>query len=325
MKELRRKTKIFYRKYTREEILEEPENSLSKEQKLFAHTASDISFMIEQNKLNEIEREKEGKELTKELILTYKSLRNLFLSLKKKNDTYNIFITFCQDNEDIMIDLFNEIFDYFSKQYEIRKSNSLFKVENSDKNENKDNKENDDTNNYEDSNSSNNSFNLENISQQKGKGIKINLKNLKYAELIKSLCIRFLDDITYEENIRTLNSELSKDKKSSQGNKGKRHSLKPDSGIFKSLSSLNLANTIKVSESFYLDSKEITSDNLLDFNQIEEILMRNYEFYYEFTLSPYTFNSFFLLLFRNMANEAKLKYIKNIEKQYDKCLFSKKN
>ena len=334
MKELRRKTKIFYRNYTQEEILEEPENNLSKEKKLFAHTASDISLMIEQSKINEKEREKEEKELTKELILTYKSLRNLFLSLKKKNDTYNIFIIFCQDNEDIMFDLFNDEFNYFSKQYEIRKSKSLDKVENTDKNDNnesnenkdnKENKENDDTNNYEDSNSSNNSFNLENISQQKTKGININLKNLKYSELIKSLCIRFLDDITYEENIRTLNSELSKDKKSSQGNKGKRHSLKPDSTIFKSLSSLNLLNTLKGAESFYLDSKEISSDKLLDFNQIEEILMKNYDFYYEFTLSPYTFNSFFLLLFRNMPNEAKLKYIKNIEKQYDKCLFSKKN
>jgi hypothetical protein len=91
MKEIKRKTKIFYRKYTREEILEEPENNLNKEKNLFAHTASDISLMIEQNKINEKEREKEEKELTKELILTYKSLRNLFLSLKKKMKHTNYF------------------------------------------------------------------------------------------------------------------------------------------------------------------------------------------------------------------------------------------
>ena len=331
MKEIRRKTKTFNRNYTQEEILEEPENILNKEKNIFAHTASDISLMIEQNKINEKEREKEEKELKKELILTYKGLRNLFLTLKKKNDTYNIFITFCLDNEEMMIDFFNEEFDYFSKQYEIRKSNSLSKVENNynnENNDNKDSKENDETNNDENSNSSNNSFNLENnilYNQSIEKGMKVNIKILKYVELIKSLCIRFLDDITYDENIRNLNSELSKDKKSSQANKGKRHSLKPDSAIFKSLTSLNLINSFKGAESFYLEPKEITSDNLLDFNKIEEILMKNYEFYYEFTLSPYTFNSYFLLLFRNITNEAKLKYIKNIENQYDKCLLSKKN
>ena len=304
-----------------EDILEEPENINSKKNSL-KPTKSYNSFQIENNKLVDIEKEIKEKQESNSLILMYKYLRNLYLSLKKKNDTYNIFINFCLESDENMIDFFNEEFNYLSYHYEIRKINSNLKNENANISEND-----------EDSDSSN-SFNLaapaKTHKKVEEKNTEINLKNLKYVELIKSLCIRFLDDITYDENLKNLKDELSKKEGiTKQRKKQKRNSLKSDTNIFKSLSSFNLIdmrkNSIKGSDPFYSNSNQNSSVKLLDINPIESILMKKFEFYNDFTVSPYTFNSFFLLPFRNLPNDAKLKYIKNIDKQYDKCLFCKKN
>ena len=50
-------------------------------------------------------------------------------------------------------------------------------------------------------------------------------------------------------------------------------------------------------------------------NTVEEILTRQMEFFEDFTLSPYTFRSLFLMLFYEYPNDKKIKFIKNKKEQ----------
>ena len=123
---------------------------------------------------------------------------------------------------------------------------------------------------------------------------------------------------------------MSKEEVFSIVDKKKRKSFKSSSSdIYKSFAYFNLTlptqNFIGGGDTFYSNSNN-SSTKYLDINPIESILMKKFDFYYEFTISPYTFNSFFLLLFRNLSNEEKMKYIKNIQTDYHyQKLFSKQN
>ena len=304
----------LYNHITEEEISEEPENYLkSNKYKIASLSDLSISKKYTINFEDKAKKENEEKEETEKLILMYKSLRNLYLCLDKKNKTYNIFITFCLENDGNMVKFFNEEFNYLADKYDIKTINSEINSDN-------DSISRDSSEGSEDEN--NNSmevFRDRRIITEKNK------KNLLYSELIKSLCIRFIDEITYKNTMKNLKIELLKEKQNIVSDNNIRHS----STFFKSGSSYNLIGQhrtpSKGQDLFYLNLTQNSSDMLLDNNPFEKILMKNFDFYKDFTISPYTFNSFFLLLFRNLSMETKLKYIKNIGKIFDKLLFSRKS
>ncbi len=251
-------------------------------------------------------KEKEEKEETEKLILMYKSLRNLYLCLDKKNKTYYIFITFCLENDGNMVKFFNEEFNYLADKYDIKTINSEINSENDSISGNSSEGCEDENNNSMDL------FKDTRIITEKNK------KNLLYSELIKSLCIRFIDEITYKNTMKNLKIELLKEKQNAISDNNIRHS----STFFKSGSSYNLIGQKRTSskglDPFYLNLTQNSNDMLLNNNPLEKILMKNFDFYKDFTISPYTFNSFFLLPFRNLSMETKLKYIKNIGKIFNK-------
>ena len=323
-----------YSHITEEDISEDPDNYVA-QSKMIRNT-SDAS--LNKKKLinhEDIEKvDKEEKKQAEQLILMYKALRNLYLSLEKSNKTYYTFISFCLESDENMIDFFNSEFSYLSKQYEIKKvnyekseSNSYLNSSNqSDNLSDKDNNDNNDNNDNDDNKEINDNINInEIIHKEEEKMSEQHKKNLIYSELIKALCIRFIDEITFKDNIKNLNNKISKDEEALNKNK---NNLKSSNTIFKSTSSYNLLAPRKDSgkclDSIYLNPNKKSSNMLLDSNSIEQVLMKKFEFYDEFTLSPYTFNSFFLILFRNLSTEEKLKYIKNTNYIFDKLLLTKK-
>ena len=306
----------LYSHITEEEIPEEPENNITPTKNPNKKSASEISIS-KKFKINQEKEEKEEKENLEKLIIMYKTLRNLYLCLEKKNKTYNIFINFCLEGDEEMVEFFNDEFNYLADKYNIKIVNS-------------------DINSVNNSNSDNNSVNQtkekkedknENFELEQ-KCLEKNKKILLYAELIKALCIRFIDEITYEENIKNLKDEISKEEKVKQSkNSSNENDIRPSATFFKS-GSTNLLNqrrnSIKTPDTFYSNSNRNSSNRIIDINKFQTILMKNFYFYNEFFISPYTFNSFFLMLFRNLSSETKLKYVKNISKIFDKLLLSKK-
>ena len=306
-------------KITEEEIIEEPETIKNKTNQNNKRP-SDRHITNEDSDLSHKKREeKEIKEMNN-LLLMYKYLKNLYLSLKK-NDTYQVFINFCSEDDENLINFLNEEFNYLSYEYDIRKINTEI-------NENNGILLDIMTNDTDSLNEIIYDKRIEN--KEKIEHSETHNMKLKYSELIKSLCIRFLDDIIFDENIKSLKDELSKEEISTTVDKKKRKSFKSSSSdIYKSFAYFNLTlptqNFIGGGDTFYSNSNN-SSTKYLDINPIENILMKKFDFYYDFTISPYTFNSFFLLLFRNLSNEEKLKYIKNIKTEYHyQSLFQKKN
>ena len=308
----------IYSHITEEEISEEAENYCINPAKLGHKNISEISLNKKAQLSNE-EREKEEKKSNEQLILMYKSLRNLYLCLDKKNKSYSIFINYCLEGDEDMVDFFNNEFNYLSERYKIKKinyephsNNSSFSASSKGSDFLSDNGENNENININDVMNKNEEIYLEK-----------KIKYIKYSELIKSLCIRFIDEITYKENVKNLRDNITQQEKSSQQNINSKPAGK--GGIFKSISSYNLLNPRRNSgkslDNFYLNTSQ---NSILESNTLEAILTKKFEFFYDFTLSPYTFNSFFLLLFRNLTTESKLKYIKNISNNFDKLLLSKK-
>ena len=323
----------LYSHITEEEISEEGENLYINSGKKLNKNISDIS-LNKNNKIVKEEKEKEEKRQMEQIILMYKALRNLYLSLEKKNKTYSTFINLCLEGDEDLIEFFNGEFIYLSEKYEIKKINvesdsdneSISNRDSSNQNDSeKEDKNNDHCEVCDGGDGGNNIDSNEKINidkEIKNKNVEImsekEKKILKYAELVKALCIRFIDEITYEENINNLRNKIAEEEKMSKENNS---ILKPVTGIFKSISSYNLLtprrNSGKGLDALYLN-------NAPDGNSIEDILTKKFEFFNEFTISPYTFNSFFLLLFRKLTTEEKLKYIKNIGNIFDKLFLSRK-
>ena len=233
------------------------------------------------------------KQQTSELKLVYKYLKNLYLSLEIDIKTSDILMEFCAEKDENINGFFNELFKYISNNYDI--SIPMDDIDNN-------------TNNIQDNN--------------------IN-ENLKICELIKSLCIRFIDEINYNKNSKNITNELREKKHS------KENSNTFTNKIFKSISSFNLVTSKKNNIQNNIDQ---INDNNLNLNSaqnllnkmeigndsIDSIIINKFEFFNFFTISPYTFNSFFVSLFRDMTYKNKLKFIKNINKKNEKLYLSEK-
>ena len=221
------------------------------------------------------------------LILIYKYLKNLYICI---NDKKNKYIELFEKRDDFS-DFFNELFSTLERVYPIQA-------------------------NY----------------AEKDK------KFVIIAEYIKCLCIRFLDDAFFEDNYKIIKEEEDKLK-----NKGEEieeldnrstGNLKKSNNSCKTFIKLKQSNTNgKVKGSFvsggstkYFNLKSQTLNNnskqasfISNFNiannTIEEVLTTQMEFFDELVLSPYTFRSLFLMLFRNFPNGDKIKLIKGKKEQ----------
>ena len=250
--------------------------------------------------------------------LMYKYLKNLYLALDKDKIVYESFINYCNENEENIIEFFNEEFKFVSENTEINTSAN---------NENEEN----------DNSSNNNNNNNSNVINSKEKAEKT-----KYAELIKALCVRFIDEITFESSLRNASNEIKEQKHLKNIHDTSRLSLRGN--IMKSTSSYNLsmfnANNSRIENEQNLRNTiyNFNRNNLQHNNiglymemtpaeRIDSILVQRFEFFSTFVVTPYTFNSFFLILFRNLSQKEKLSYIKeiNAEKKTKNFLFSEKN
>ena len=286
--------------YIREEDLsDDSENNNSKlgHKKSFKNTNISTSTST----IN-ITNEDKIKEL-KNLKLSYKYIKNLYLCLEIDNKAYDILIKLCLQHEENMNDFFNEEFKYLSRIYEIT-------LDNDDNEDNNNNKINTNT----------------------------DIKNkLIIVELIKALCIRFLDEINYENNYKIIENEKKEKKnlKENNYNSSFRKTMKSSINLNKSISTFSLKSLKKNYTQKRGDNMSYnnlaSAQNLVNrkFNitgdSIDSILVNKLEFFHLFTLSPYTFNSFFMSLFRNMKNKEKLKYIKNFNAKKENLYLSEKD
>ena len=115
--------------------------------------------------------------------------------------------------------------------------------------------------------------------------------DIKYSELIKSLCIRFINELIY-------NSETEP--------------------IAKSRSNYNFNQISDERKSLYSNPfSSFTTNNLLRVNQQlskqekEEEIISCFSFFDSLTVTPITFRSFFLMPFRALTHREKLIFIKN--------------
>ena len=211
--------------------------------------------------------------------LLYKYLKNLYIGI---NGVKKQFIELCNDRKSKICDFFNDLFNDLCRIYPIQNINQI-----------------------------SNFSSLEIIN----------------AELIKSLCIRFLDDLFFEENIKILEEEKKKQKiddNSQDEYENKKGSLKNSFNSCKTtvrpnLNNIRLKSSLKKTDSSgnlinsSLNSSHQSSSIFNDYTPltIEGILTNKMEFFDRIILSPYTFKSFFFMLFRDLSNETKIKIIKN--------------
>ena len=167
-------------------------------------------------------------------------------------------------------------------------------------------------------------------------------KEILVAELIKCLCIRFLDDFFFEENLKVIKEEESKkhdkndendSKKGSSGNlKNSFNSCKTNPGRNNSKltlklrndSSNNLINSLNPLNTSR-QSSFISNNNYVN-NSIEMVLTSKMEFFNNIILSQYTFKSYYLMLFRDeLSNDKKIKIIKDDKYLKNALIINDKN
>ena len=216
------------------------------------------------------------------LKLLYKYLKNIFIAIDSPI-IHDNFIYLCLNNEKKINSFFNEIFSNVQREYD----KDMFMI------------------------------------QKKS--------DLIYPELIKSLCIQLLDQIFFEKNVKEM-----KDLNFNKSNKNAGHNSQ------KSLEKYNIqkltseprssfisisSNNIRFNNEMNINNNSIIEDfkenrtfigsynNYNNYKKGQEkmfILAKNFEFLNDFIISPYSFLSFYLLLFKNTANNKKiLKMIKN--------------
>ena len=296
-----------------------PNNKLAVDKKLSLNSRAS-KFSVNFSKLTEVEKEKERKE-REDIIMMYKLIKNLYLCLDvdKKRGLIDKFNDICLDSGEKMIDFFNSQFIYLKDKYETQE-NDFVKSEKSDNYSISDEEEDESEENYKNNIQTNNKPNEHNILTGDVKLDKETMKKYKYIELIKSICIRFIDEMTLD-NIKNLKNENSRNSLFKSLNQFSRQTNIPRNtsvgNFYKSgsSSSYNLPNLTRNSSrgDFYLNSNR-NSENKLE-SLIESTLAKNFEFYDDFTITPYTFNSFFLVIFRNWTSRSKLKFIKALEDQ----------
>ena len=221
------------------------------------------------------------------LILIYKYLKNLYISIPFKKKEKNNSIDLYEDMKNDFTEFFNDLFS------------TLERI-----------------------------FPLENNYSEKEKKILI------IVEYIKSLCIRLLDDLFFDDNYSNLKQEEEKLKNKgedldeldnkSTGNfrksnlssgsfvKTKTNYIKGNQkgSFLTGRSSKNLYLNLMNSNNISKKSSFISNYNLAN-KTVEEILTSQMEFFNNFILSEYTFRSFVLMLFRDYPNDKKIKFIKN--------------
>ena len=280
-----------------EEISEEPENKLNMGKK-YSMISNSSKLNTNINKLNELEKEREKKE-KEDICLMYKLIKDLYLCLDidKKHVTIDKFMEITIDNGEKMLDFFNNLFNYLNDKYDIKE------------NEN----EKSDDYDYDNDEDDEEDINKNEINENKNEIIidPETMKKYKYIELIKSICIRFIDEMTLDnkKDLKNGNQRISILAKGFPLSVSSSRTTSATT-LIKSVSSYNLnnpgRNTLK--QDFYLNSNK-NSDGKIDTSK-EAVLTKYFEFFNDFTISPYTFNSFFLVIFRNWNSRNKLKFIK---------------
>ena len=238
------------------------------------------------------------------LILIYKHLKNLYIGI---NTVKKKFIELCSNKQDSICEYLNQLFHTLCKIYPIEDEEQALKFNESEKSK----------------------------------------KEIILAELIKCLCIRFLDDLFFEENIKKIKEEEAKRQATGEKN-DENNSSKGSSGNLKNsfnsatIIGTNLKNS-KIKKTPF--KKDGSSNNLIsipnpfnnskqssfisnysntEFVTNEYILTSKMEFFDKIILSQYTFKSFFLMLFRDMPNDKKLKIIKDDKYITKRFLMSEK-
>ena len=218
------------------------------------------------------------------------------------NDVKKKFIESCNDIKNILYIFFNDLFYNLSKIYPIEIGE--------------------------------NNNNISSSNPQK--------KEIIISELIKSLCIRYLDDLFFEDNIKLLDDESKKQKNEDNQDeydykKGSSGSLKTSFNSCKttvrpSLKDGKLFSSLKKTESngSIINSLNSSLQNSFISNSfqpltIEGILTSKMDFFDKPIISPYTFKSIFFMLLRDLSNEIKLKIIKNDKNIKKKFLMSEKH
>ena len=291
--------KIYFQrlKQIKEEIkmnifCSEKENNNSTENYIYGKKSLDDSDRNKENNQNQNYNKNNLTNIIQNKILNlkllYKYLKNIFIAIDSPIIRDN-FIYLCLNNEAKTNSFFNEIFSNMESEF--------------DKNQFINNKKTD----------------------------------LIYPELIKSLCIQLLDQIFFEKNVKEMKEQnLNKNNKKVGNNSQKalekvniqKISNDPKSS-FVSISSDTLIinnemniNNNSILEGFRENRTFIGSYNNNTYNNINNahkkiqekiyILTKNFEFLNDFIISPYSFLSFYLLLFKNTINNKKiLKMIKN--------------
>ena len=230
------------------------------------------------------------------LILIYKYLKNLYISI---NDIKKKYVEVCQDKIFSICEFFNELYNSLCEIYPIEEDQQYLKFESSEKDK----------------------------------------KEIIYAELIKCLCIRFLDDLFFEENLKLIKDQETKNPKyEKENNKGSSGSLKKSFNSCKITTKSTLVRSINKKGSFIKEDSSYNfinlnqsqrssfiSNNIVGNNTIEGILTRKMEFFEKIILTQYTFKSFFLILFHEMPNDKKIKFIKDDKNLKNAFLLSEKN
>ena len=311
---------FLYDNIEEEEIPEENENPPAANKKKLSTVSnmSKLNFNLE--KLNEKEKELEKKE-QEDIFMVYKLLKNLYLCLDidKKHTFIDKLTEISFDDGEKFSDLFQNLFNYFNKNYDIKEEEEEEKksdISNSDDEYNYDDDDEEENEKNKNMIFKEDDINKNNDEKKETKEMdKDIMKKFKHIELIKSICIRFLDEMNLEK-IKTTQIENSRITIAKGGYSSR--STTDNTYFFKSGSSYNLKNMDRntLKSEFYLNPNRSSFTKLE--SPIDTIISQKLEFFKEFTISPYTFNSFFLLIMRNWTSRSKLNFIKAIEEEKSK-------
>ena len=266
--------------------------------KINSRKASSLKKWNEGSNNESINNEIHNKENLELLILIYKYLKNLYIAV---NDIKKKFLESCADRINSITEFFNDLFNSLCEVYSIQDDEAQIKYASSEHDK----------------------------------------KEIIIAELIKCLCIRFLDDLFFEENLKKIKEDESKNLKNDENGsrKGSSGNLKKSFNSCKTATMINLKRTKQNSfkkegssnniinllnpKSNSKKSSFISNNNVAD-NTVEGILTSKMEFFEKIILSQYTFKSFYLMLFRDLPNGKKVKYIKKEESIKNPLLLTEK-
>ena len=138
----------------------------------------------------------------------------------------------------------------------------------------------------------------------KNSPVEVNIsKELYLSELIKSVCLRFINDILYNDNsflsnAQSLKDEIASSSEEQQHNYEHQHQLDRTRNRKNSLSMNNiLQSTFKKPYIMQLETEDEVVKHIQCFNDL--------------ILTPYTMKSLFLFPFRDITNKTKIKFIKS--------------